>query len=126
MKNGDRQEYVTNFLKIEVLPILFKKGAEYATEDGDVNGNFKQTAKETDLTTLQVWNSHFSKHLDAVRNYVRQDAIGDEIVMAEPIEGRIVDAINYLLILRSLIHEQRIERARQIGTKATHDEVSGG
>lgn len=103
MKVDERHEFVKAYLNDVCLPSLYEKGQEYATEDGDSNGNFKRVARETDDTTLRVWNSFFQKHLDSIRNFVKDP----NRQTAEPIEMRIADAINYLLILRTLIEEER-------------------
>lgn len=76
------------------------KGREYATET-DALANFKNRAQQMGITPGQVWGIFYGKHADAVFSYIRR---GGE-VLSEPIEGRIDDAILYLVLLKALILE---------------------
>lgn len=105
MTSDERLKFVEEYVSDICLRTLYEKGEEYATEDGDVNGNFKRVAEEQGLPVLQVWNTFFQKHLDSIRNYIKNP----DRPQTEPIEDRIADAINYLLILRCLIEESENE-----------------
>lgn len=76
------------------------KGGDYAG-DGDVFANFKRHAHNLDLTKEQVLAVYMNKHLDAINTYCKTGA-----VQSEPIEGRINDAILYLLLLRGMVAER--------------------
>lgn len=91
------RQHVANDFVSQCMAEMRRKGAEYAV-DGDPNGNFYRVAEETGQTHLQVWHSHFAKHMDAIRNYVKDPSRQ----MAEPLEGRIVDAVNYLILLATM------------------------
>lgn len=75
------------------------KGADYSGDE-DVLANFKRNAKRLGLTKEQVLGVYMNKHLDAIDTYIR-----DGNIKSEPIEGRISDAIVYLLLLRAMVRE---------------------
>lgn len=85
----------------QIREIRRTKGRDYAG-DGDTLGNFKRTADEIGLTPEQVWYVFAKKHWDAIIAYVRKGQ-----VESEPIDGRIDDALTYLLLLKGLIVERR-------------------
>ena len=66
------------------------------------DAGFKQGAIRIGLTPLQVWAIYFYKHIAAIETYVKNGSVS-----SEPIEGRIADAINYLILLRALIEETK-------------------
>lgn len=85
----------------EIVAINTTKGKDYA-EDADALSNFKEIAKRSGLTPLQVWSVYANKHLVAIESFIKNGA-----VESEPIEGRINDAILYLFLLRGLIEEEK-------------------
>lgn len=99
MNGNERQQLAAAYVET-CLEELLRKGMEYAV-DGDPNGNFKRVAAKSGQTVGQVWSTHFNKHLDAIENFIKEPSRD----MAEPIEGRIRDAVNYLIILYTLIVE---------------------
>lgn len=103
--NGNERADFAHVFFIKCQMLAQKKGAEYSV-DSDVNGNFKRVATETGQTVEQVWNTFFQKHLDSVRNYIK-DPILYGSTATEPIEERLKDAVNYLMILASMIEEKR-------------------
>lgn len=76
------------------------KGREYA-DDEEALSNFYNRAKQLDLSPKKVWGIFFGKHIDAIFSYIKR-----EEVLSEPIEGRIDDAILYLILLKGLIEDQ--------------------
>lgn len=95
--------------------LLTQKGADYevkaltAKEQADRDrqrvSNFYAEAASLGLTPFQVLGVYFHKHLRAIDKYLATGSVA-----SEPIEGRIHDAINYLLLLFKLIKvEGRIE-----------------
>lgn len=81
--------------------ILTTKGADYSEGD-DRLANFKEGASRLGLPIMKVWGTYFLKHIAAIEAYIRR---GD--VKSEPIEGRFADAINYLVLGRAIIEEQK-------------------
>lgn len=84
------------------------KGEEYARSD-DQLANFKRSAEEAGITPEQVWLVFYNKHADAIKSFIAKPptkwgAVGP----SEPIEGRIDDAILYLILLKGLIREDKV------------------
>lgn len=84
----------------KLLETNTKKGHDYAGDE-DALANFKETAKATGITPEQAWSVFATKHWSAIMVYVREGA-----VQSEPVEGRIHDAILYLLLLLGLVREK--------------------
>lgn len=69
--------------------------------------NFYRNAERLGLSGRQVLAVYMNKHLDAIETFLKGDYAG-----SEPIEGRICDAINYLLLLGKMVRvEERDEVA---------------
>jgi hypothetical protein len=101
----DRETHVRAVFEQFVLPVLEAKGNDYAG-DNDVNSNFRIVAerlkrKKRNIDKYDVWAVLFEKHLMAIETWLR-----DREVKSEPIHMRIVDAINYLIILWSMASEE--------------------
>jgi len=83
--------------------IMVGKGKEYTIGSDDKLANFKSVAKQTDLSPIKVWSVYFLKHIASIQNYVKDGVEASN----EPIEGRIMDARNYLALLAGLIQEKK-------------------
>lgn len=91
----------------ECLKVLTVKGNDYTQGKGNLDrlNNFTTGAEALGLQPRQVLAVYLYKHLTAVLRYLKEGQ-----VESEPIEGRIVDCINYFLLLGKLIaHEKREE-----------------
>jgi len=104
MKEKDFYE-VAGKVWLECMEIMKSKGMAYSGKE-DKFGNFKRVAKSLSMTPYQVWYTYFSKHLDSLASWIRK-----EYADSEPIEGRIKDLINYLLLLYGMIEEYGQEEA---------------
>jgi hypothetical protein len=80
------------------------KGRDYAGEV-DVLDNFKQAAVGTGMTKYQCWSIYFHKHVSAIMNSIKANPAAPQ-VESEPLAGRIVDCINYLQLLNSMLEEE--------------------
>lgn len=82
-----------------------KKRIEYTESRGDedVFANFKETANDINLDALDVLYTFMKKHWSSIVNYIKT---GD--VHSEPIEGRIMDLIQYLELTYGLIMERKL------------------
>lgn len=83
--------------------VMISKGREYTIGSDDKLQNFKDVARQTGLKPIQVWSVYFLKHIASIQNYVKDGVEASN----EPIEGRIMDARNYLALLAGLIKEQK-------------------
>ena len=75
------------------------KGSDYSGDE-DALENFKRLATKLELTKEQVLGVYMTKHLDAIDTYIREGN-----VKSEPIDGRIDDAIVYLILLKAMVQE---------------------
>lgn len=97
----------------ECLETLDKKGTEYQNNplnaEIDVFRNFKRTGEELGIDKMTVLFIFMKKHWDSISGYVKNKQAGITPSLTEPINGRIMDLINYLLILNSMIKENNVE-----------------
>ena len=84
------------------LDLLQKKGVDYS-DGADRLSGFKQAGRRLGITPLQVLGVYLDKHLAAIGRYIREGQ-----VESEPIQGRIDDAQNFLVLLLALIEEEAI------------------
>jgi hypothetical protein len=89
----------------EILRLTKSKGEEYSRSD-DQLANFKRGAADLGLLPEQIWAVYFSKHIDSIKSYVKNLTNPNAPKLSEPIEGRIDDAILYLLLLKGLIRDK--------------------
>jgi len=101
MKNSDFYLLVDEFLD-ECIQTMKSKGDTYAGASQDKFANFKRLAAKLSLHEFKILMVYMQKHLDAIDAFVRE-----EYNDPEPIDGRIKDAINYLLILYGMIIESK-------------------
>lgn len=92
----------------ECLETLLTKGAAYSG-DIDANSNFKRNAERLGMTKYQVLMVYMNKHFDGINNAIRANPEYPE-EKTEGMKGRILDAINYLCILHTLIEEDKIAK----------------
>ncbi len=83
---------------------VFKvKGDDYTIGNADRLHNFRTNAEFVGLDMMQVWSVFFYKHLAAIFSYVKTAGKSQ----SEPIEERILDAINYLLLFYKMVKERQ-------------------
>ena len=75
------------------------KRPDYTLGKANVLSNFDSTGSDVDLPPEKVLWILLKKHLDAILATVRDPSLGQ----SEPIDLRFADAINYLLLLYSII-----------------------
>lgn len=83
---------------------LPSKGGEYATEDR--LHNFKQIAKRTGQTPMQVCYTLMEKHLVALADKI----FSGETMTKEFFYEKTGDPVNYLALLRGLYEDEMIEK----------------
>lgn len=101
---------VRNKLLEDAFEISKAKGEDYRVGDSDVHKNFKAVAERTGMTPMQVLGIYMMKHQDAIANYIKTGGQSE----SEPIRERIIDNINYLLLLWGLIRDQSIRTDSQL------------
>lgn len=90
----------------KALQIQNTKGKAYAGRDADGLKNFKEAAERTGLSIFQVWAVYATKHFLAIENAIKENP-QDPQEKTETMEGRILDAINYLSLLHLLLLERK-------------------
>lgn len=86
------------------------KGKEYTVGSPDRLANFRQVAQDSGIKMEQAWSVFANKHYRAIQSYIKNDCK----VLSEPIAGRIMDLIVYLLLFYKMTLEiesrQKTER----------------
>jgi len=103
MTASEYKQMRDEFLKA-TLELSDNKRIEY-TEGNHMDNvlwNFENSAKDVDSTPMKVLVIFLNKHLSSLKSYFRT---GKEF--SESIEGRIMDIINYLLLLVAMIRSER-------------------
>jgi len=101
MKVNDFIKWAKSVQK-EENEIMLGKGKEYTVSDEDKFKNFKSIAERMNTSSEQVAMIYLLKHMDSIRNYTLHGIEASD----ESIEGRIMDARNYLLLLGGIIKEK--------------------
>ena len=104
MTNDERTEVMDRIFR-EVTFQLSTKSQDYSSKE-DANLNFKRNAEALGMTPFQIWAVYASKHWDSIINAIKRNPHMPETV-TEPLVGRIADEIAYLVILESLLEEQK-------------------
>lgn len=78
------------------------KGREYSGDE-DRCSNFKREGADNGVDPRVVLSIYMSKHISAVKQYVKDKQNGVERQLSEPIGGRIDDIILYCILLKALI-----------------------
>jgi hypothetical protein len=91
---------ITETLLAQIRQMRDTKGREYAGPR-DRFDNFNRLSTRMGIRRQQVWQVYFTKHIDAIESFIREE----RTYSSEGIEGRIVDAMVYLLLLAGMIRE---------------------
>lgn len=89
---------------VECMDLIKKKNADYSQgeQKGDRIAAFRRIARDVNITMEQAWAVFCQKHWGAVMRYVKEGS-----VESEPIEGRITDVINYMVLLSAIIEDRK-------------------
>lgn len=86
----------------EAIEVSQSKRKDYTVGSEDALKNFKSVAERTGISPMQVLGIYMMKHQDAIANYIKSQGQSE----SEPIKYRIIDNINYLLLLWGLINDE--------------------
>jgi hypothetical protein len=86
----------------DCLHTLKTKGAEYTVNSVDRLANFRGVAEDTGVPMEKAWAIFWNKHVRAIMAYVKN---GCKVQSDEPIRGRVMDCIVYLLLFTKMIAE---------------------
>lgn len=90
--------------------VLITKGREYQSnvqEGVNVFANFERGANLTGVNRETILFVYLSKHYDSISTYIKDQQLQRERKMTEPIDGRIIDAINYLILLYGMVQQKK-------------------
>lgn len=91
--------------------VLRTKGNDYTQGNDGAYGTLKSffvSAEDIDLPPYKVLYVLLAKHLAAIKSFIKRGQ-----VESEPIEQRIVDAVNYLFLLYKMIKVLRRQKDGQ-------------
>lgn len=106
MNSKERLETIERFLENECFPLLEAKGHDYTQGNAEVNDNFKRiaiTLQGRGIDKYDVWAIYFQKHIDALTTWLNKR----QMESSESLGSRIADLVNYLLILHTMLEEDR-------------------
>lgn len=98
MNHEEREQIIAKHLEA-CKSLRESKGVEYSNSD-DANANFRSDL-DIGIDEISSLSVFANKHYRAIRSFVRTRKI-----KSEPIQGRIHDLINYLLILLSMLEKR--------------------
>lgn len=101
MTNKEFYELLTGMTKEEEQTMI-SKGKEYTMSSDDKLKNFKLVGDMLGISPLKVAAIYWLKHIFSIINYIKTGTVSS----SEPIEGRIMDARNYLALIRGIIEEK--------------------
>jgi hypothetical protein len=78
---------------------------EYARDINNVFANFQRVGEYVDISQEQVLMVYLLKHIDGIMAY-----INGHKSQREGVEGRITDAIVYLLLLKGMVDDNVINK----------------
>ena len=78
---------------------------EYARDEGNVFANFQRVAQYVGVVQEQVLMVYLLKHIDGIMAYVNGHKS-----QREDVEGRITDAIVYLLLFWGMVEDNAINK----------------
>lgn len=113
----DERTKVVGELLNEAIETAYNKGKAYSGSEDSLD-NFKRNAKNLGLTKYQVLSVYMNKHIDSINNAIKEHPDFPEDA-TEGMRGRIIDAINYLTILWSLIQEDLWTREKSLSMSPT-------
>lgn len=87
---------------LECIDLIKVKNADYSQgeQKGDRIAAFRRIARDINITMEQAWAVFCQKHWGAVMKFIK-----DGSVESEPIEGRIMDIINYMVLLAAIVED---------------------
>ena len=85
----------------ECIHVLTTKGKDYTPDESDRLSQFKEIAIEVGITPRQVIGVLLIKHYQSICKVIR-----GETLLAEQLESKVIDEINYLCFLLAQVEEE--------------------
>ena len=99
MTHEEFKKFVEKFHK-NMQDIMRSKNPDYSAGTDDALYDYYSAAKRYNVTPIQAWAVLFNKHIHAIERFIKH-----QNVCSEPIEGRFLDAANYLILGAALVSE---------------------
>lgn len=106
----ERAEMMKRLFEEYLIPTLARKAQDYSRyaskDETKANANFGALAdmfKGSDIDRYHIWAVFMMKHIQAILTWVSQRKLEDE-----GIQGRFVDAANYIMIGWTMLYEDGI------------------
>lgn len=87
----------------DMLDVMASKGKDYTVGTKDRLHNFRTVGQFTGQHPLDVLGVYMYKHISAIYSYIKSKGQNE----SEPIEQRIIDAMNYLLLMHKMVCEMK-------------------
>ncbi len=100
MKHEEYREFRQDLID-EAFGVSDDKNEDYTVGSDDALENFKSVAERRDMHPMDVLMVYKQKHQDAIDNFVRTRGKSE----SEPIRQRIIDDINYSVLLLALYND---------------------
>ncbi len=88
----------------DCIELIRVKNSDYTQGKGsrDRIAHFREAAKDLDLPMMKIWQVFVRKHWATIQKF----ANGGKLE-SEPIDGRINDVINYMVLLAAIIEDEK-------------------
>lgn len=104
MLQKEFEEFARAFTK-ECLELMFNKQQDYSKEESAF-ANFEEDAALIDLSRYQTWFPLFQKHVRSITKAIEISPCSP-FCKTEDINHRLMDLINYCIILAGMLDEER-------------------
>lgn len=111
-KEQDLLAYLTAYLGDPVfarrfadcIDLIKAKNSDYTGGQAkrDRIAHFREAARDLDLPILKIWQVFTRKHWSAIQKFVNGGTLE-----SEPVDGRINDIINYMVLLGAIIDDKK-------------------
>jgi hypothetical protein len=89
----------------EIRKVLLSKSKEY-TSEGDRLANFRRAASMLEVSPEQALVGMWAKHVISITDLATWAADNDSRLTPEIVDEKIVDTINYMILLEALFQER--------------------
>lgn len=86
----------------DVAKVAVAGQKEYAHNEGNALGNFERLASQLLIPREKILWTYLVKHLDGILAH-----INGHVSQREPVDGRIMDAICYLILLQCMVDDAK-------------------
>jgi len=93
--------YIEEYLIPKIIRMRDEGNKEYARDVDNVFANFERAAEFTDSTPEKAIMTYLIKHIDGISAH-----INGHTSQRENVEGRIIDAIVYLMLLGAMLNQE--------------------